>query len=663
MKRKKRNSGFSKTLFAMAVTTLLVLLNMSFTKRNPAVHEFKGISFIDKGTIKGKVYIEGRKTSISYAVVELFANSKRISGTTSAADGTFIMANVPIGIYTVKASKAGYDLFCSAKIKVEANKTSIINIGLKPLAKDVKKEIELADDEADLKNPAIIECELYEIKTISADFAKYAQRLPGKGRGAKKTADGAIYIPHNTESYNKINENIFKEVVNNPLSTFSIDVDRASYSNVRRFLNGNQMPYKDAVRIEEMINYFDYDYPQPDNGDPFSVNLELGNCPWNEKHKLMMIGIQGEEITTESIPAGNIVFLIDVSGSMSSANKLPLLKQAFKILVSNLRPEDKVAIVVYAGAAGCVLESTSGKDKNKIIGALDRLNAGGSTAGGAGIKLAYKIAKENYIPGGNNRVILATDGDFNIGASSDGEMTRLIEEKRNDGVFLSILGFGMGNYKDSKMEQISNAGNGNYAYIDNIMEAKKVFGEELWGTLYTIAKDVKIQIEFNPAKVKAYRLIGYENRILNKEDFNDDKKDAGDIGSGHTVTALYELVLAGSNEKISDVDPLEYQKANVVNSSNLMTLKLRYKNPEESTSKLIVKRVNTNEMSEGNASDNFNFAVAVAEFGMLLRDSEYKKNSTYKNTLALAKQAKGNDKFGYRSEFIKLVETAELLSK
>jgi len=348
---------------------------------------------------------------------------------------------------------------------------------------------------------------------------------------------------------------------------------------------------------------------------------------------------------------------------MDSPNKLPLLKQAFKILAGNLRSEDRVAIVVYAGAAGCVLRSTSGDDKQTIVSALDNLEAGGSTAGGAGIRLAYKIAKQNYIPGGNNRVILATDGDFNIGASSDGEMTRLIEEKREEGVFLSILGFGMGNYKDSKMEKISNAGNGNYAYIDNIMEAKKVFGEELWGTLFTIARDVKIQVEFNLAKVKAYRLIGYENRILNKEDFNDDKKDAGDIGSGHTVTALYEIVLAGSNEDFTNVDPLEYQQVKLSGGANLMTVKLRYKEPADSVSKLIIHRVKERDITRLKASDNLIFASAVAEFGMLLRDSELKGNASYDHTLAMAKEGTGKDPFGYRRDFIRLVEVAQLLSK
>ncbi|RLD46473.1 MAG: hypothetical protein DRI94_14750 [Bacteroidetes bacterium] len=471
--------------------------------------------------------------------------------------------------------------------------------------------------------------------------------------------DNFAYEQYNTESYDVINENNFKNVINDPLSTFSIDVDRASYSNVRRFLNQNQKPVKDAVRIEELINYFDYDYPQPNDEHPFSSTVELDNCPWNSNHKLMLIGLKGENINEDEIPVNNLVFLIDVSGSMSSANKLPLLKQAFKYLVSNLRAKDKVSIVVYAGAAGQVLSPTPGNQKSKIIAALDLLQSGGSTAGGAGIELAYKTAKQNFIKGGNNRVILATDGDFNIGSSSNAEMVRLIESKRDDGIFLSILGFGMGNYKDSKMESISNAGNGNYAYIDNILEAKKVFGKELWGTLYTIAKDVKIQVEFNPSQVKSYRLIGYENRILNKEDFNNDKKDAGEIGCGHTVTALYELVMTDSDENNNNVDPLEYQKISSVKSKNIMTLKLRYKKPDEDISKLITKRYKSSNLK---ATDNIKFASSVAEFGMLLRDSNHKENANYNQVLTMAKKSKGNDSYGYKSDFIKLVEIAELLS-
>lgn len=466
----------------------------------------------------------------------------------------------------------------------------------------------------------------------------------------------------NTESYDKITENAFVSPINEPLSTFSVDVDRAAYANVRRYLEGNQLPPQDAVRIEEMINYFNYSYPQPTGEDPFSVNLEYAECPWSPTHQLIAIGLKGKEIEVNEVPSSNLVFLIDVSGSMSDANKLPLLKQSFKILIEKLRPSDRVAMVVYAGAAGVVLPSTSCDEKDKIIGAFDKLEAGGSTAGGEGIKLAYKIAKDNFIQGGNNRVILATDGDFNIGESSDAAMERLIEKKREEGVFLTVLGFGMGNYKDSKMEKLSNAGNGNYAYIDNILEAKKTLGKEFFGTIYTIAKDVKIQIEFNPAKIKAYRLIGYENRMLKKEDFNDDKKDAGDIGAGHTVTALYEIIPAGSNEEIPGVDELEYQKTKVVKSDDLMTLKLRYKQPDASTSKLIKHKINEKDLKK-ELSQNFQWATAVTELGLLLRDSKHKGSASFDNVLKRAKNAKGQDSEGYRAEFIKLVEIAQLLKK
>ena len=347
---------------------------------------------------------------------------------------------------------------------------------------------------------------------------------------------------------------------------------------------------------------------------------------------------------------------------MSDYNKLPLLKKTLEILVENLRKEDRVAIVVYAGAAGLVLKSTPGNEKETIMQAFNKLEAGGSTAGGEGIELAYKIAKENFIKNGNNRVILATDGDFNIGASSDAEMERLIEKKREEGVFLTVLGFGMGNYKDSKMEKLSNAGNGNYAYIDNILEAKKVMGKEIWGTLFTIAKDVKIQIEFNPAKVKGYRLIGYENRMLKSEDFNDDKKDAGEIGSGHTVTAFYEIIPSSSDEKIPGIDDLKYQKKETVTSDELLTIKFRYKKPDGDKSILISQPVKDSDIGK-TVSENFQFASAVIEFGLLLRDSEFKGTSSYQNVLTLAKQSKGKDEEGYRAEFIKLVETASLLKK
>ncbi len=471
----------------------------------------------------------------------------------------------------------------------------------------------------------------------------------------------------NTEEYDKIVENEFLDAKQNPLSTFSIDVDNAAYSNVRRMLNYNQMPDKGAVRIEEMINYFDYDYPDPTGKHPFSFNTEISNCPWNRENKLIHIGIQGKKLDYKDLKPSNLVFLLDVSGSMEDPNKLPLLRKSFKLLLDELSQEDKVSIVVYAGAAGLVLPPTPASEKKKIIKALDDLQAGGSTAGGAGIQLAYKTAKDAFIENGNNRIILATDGDFNVGTSSTSSLVELIEEKRKDDIYLTILGFGMGNYKDGRMEQISNAGNGNYFYIDNIKEAEKVFVKEMRANMFTIAKDVKIQIEFNPAFVKAYRLIGYENRIMAKEDFDDDKKDAGELGAGHTVTALYEIVPANSNWNVRTADDLKYQTTelnnNAKSSNEIMTIKFRYK-PPKSNKSIKIEHAITNTLTELKASsDNFRFSAAVAGFGMLLRDSKFKGNVTYKMVKDLANNSKGKDENGYRTEFISLVKTAELLSK
>ena len=464
----------------------------------------------------------------------------------------------------------------------------------------------------------------------------------------------------NTESYDGIEENIFHRPLDKPLSTFSIDVDAASYSNVRRFLNLGQLPPKDAVRIEEMINYFNYDYAGPDGSDPFAIHTSYSKAPWNEKHLIAHIGLQGKRIETESLPASNLVFLIDVSGSMNSPNKLPLLKSSLKMLVNEMRPNDKISIVVYAGAAGLVLSPTDGNNRQRIIEALEKLQAGGSTAGGAGINLAYKVAQEQFIDGGNNRVVLATDGDFNVGASSNAEMQRLIEEKREAGVFLTVLGFGMGNYKDSKMEVLADKGNGNYAYIDNIQEAKKVLITEFGGTLFTIAKDVKLQVEFNPEVVQAYRLIGYENRKLKDEDFNDDTKDAGELGSGHSVTALYEIIPAGVESSfVKSVDPLKYQRSEVSTSANeneILTVKFRYKEPDGSKSKLITRTMRLGKPTEDDS--NLNWATAVACFGMLLRDSEFAGDLTFNKVESLAISAKGSDDYGYRSEFIKLISVA-----
>ncbi|HOO09398.1 MAG TPA: von Willebrand factor type A domain-containing protein [Cyclobacteriaceae bacterium] len=471
----------------------------------------------------------------------------------------------------------------------------------------------------------------------------------------------------NTEEYDAINENIFHSAMQSPLSTFSIDVDAASYSNVRRFINNGQQPPRDAVRIEEMINYFSYDYPAPEGRDPFAIYTEVSSAPWNPAHRLVHIGLQGKKVPTEHLPPSNLVFLIDVSGSMSSANKLPLLKASFKLLVKQLRAQDRVAMVVYAGAAGLVLPSTSGACKEQLMEALDNLQAGGSTAGGEGIQLAYKVAKENFIADGNNRVIIATDGDFNVGESSNAAMERLVEAKRNEGVFLTVLGYGMGNYKDSKMEILADKGNGNYAYIDNILEAQKVLVNEFGGTLFTIAKDVKLQVEFNPAKVQAYRLIGYENRMLRHEDFNNDKKDAGDLGSGHTVTALYEVIPVGVEDKFYKMDSLKYQSA-ATNpyaraSKELLTVKFRYKDPKENSSKLIVRALEDKGAPLSRASDNFRWAAAVAGFGMVLRGSEFSEGMTIEQILRLAQNARGDDREGYRLEFINLIKAGGMVAE
>ncbi|HNW50272.1 MAG TPA: von Willebrand factor type A domain-containing protein [Prolixibacteraceae bacterium] len=469
----------------------------------------------------------------------------------------------------------------------------------------------------------------------------------------------------NTENYSSIQENGFKETGNQPLSTFSIDVDNASYSNIRRFINMGQLPPKDAVRIEEMINYFKYDYKQPTGDKPFSVTNEIASCAWNENHELLLIGLQGKEIEKENIPPSNLVFLIDVSGSMSAPNKLPLVKSAMQMLVNELRPQDKVSIVVYAGAAGVVLDATPGTNKKKITEAIDNLNAGGSTAGGEGLKLAYKIAEENRIEKGNNRIILATDGDFNVGVSSDSEMEQIVTSNRDKGIFISVLGFGMGNYKDNKLEIISDKGNGNYSYIDNIQEARRIFIKEFGGTLFTIAKDVKLQIEFNPALVKAYRLIGYENRLLNPEDFKNDKKDAGEMGSGHQVTALYEIIPANSKETIPGTNPLKYQKKEVApgqNYSNEMaTIKFRYKKPDGNNSIDDSITIIKPKSKATETSASFKLAAGISQFGMMLRDSEFKGSSTAENTVALIREGKGKDEEGYAGELIRLIESAKAL--
>jgi len=476
-------------------------------------------------------------------------------------------------------------------------------------------------------------------------------------------------IQPDAEEYGSYKENRFLSAKEQALSTFSLDVDAASYGNMRRMINMGQKPPKDAIRVEELINYFSYDYPKPIGKDPVSINTETSICPWDATHRLVKIGVKAREIPSENLPASNFVFLLDVSGSMDTPNKLELVKSSIKLLTNNLRKTDRVAIVVYAGAAGVVLESTEGTDKQKIMEAVDGLHAGGSTAGGAGIQLAYKIAERNFIENGNNRIVLCTDGDFNVGVSSNNELESLIESKRKTGVYLTVLGYGMGNYKDDKLQILAEKGNGNHAYIDNIQEANKVLVNEFGSTMYTVAKDVKIQVEFNPAQVNAYRLIGYESRLLNKEDFNDDTKDAGELGSGHTVTALYEIIPAGVKNTYGGVDNLKYQTNNNTtnnvqpdNSSELLTVKLRYKLPKSDSSNKMEVPVLMSDINKKPSAD-FKFIMAVSMFGQLLRESDFKGNSSYDKVIELANNGIGTDTHGYRREFVRLVESVNQLDK
>ncbi len=603
------------------------------------------------------------------------------SGST-AADGRLLFKRVPEGTQRLNCSKLGFQSQ-SRTLLVKAGETLRLSLLLKAQIQEKKGESSApSPDPSPMKRPSPSPKPPPMIKPrhFKNGGAKgkrdYRARKLKSFRFSEHSVEGQLLRPNkpqlpgelapvsaSREGYDKIKENEFKSAQKEPLSTLSIDVDTAAYANVRRFLNMNRPPPADAVRIEELINYFSYDYPSPKE-QPFSINTEISAAPWAPAHRLIHIGLQGKKVDLQALPPSNLVYLLDVSGSMNNSNKLPLLKAAFKLLVKNMRVQDRVAIVVYAGAAGLVLPSTPGKQRGKILTALDGLRAGGSTAGGAGIKLAYKVAQDNFIKGGNNRIILATDGDFNVGQSSDGALVRLIEEKRKSGVFLSILGFGMGNYQDAKMQKLAKHGNGNHAYIDSILEAKKVLVNEVGGTLFTIAKDVKIQIEFNPSRVKAYRLIGYENRLLAARDFNDDKKDAGELGAGHTVTALYEIIPAGSKEKISGIDELKYQKSipsPAAGSQELMTLKLRYKAPDGDKSKLISQPIRDQQLKE--TSDNFRFSAAVAMFGMILRDSQFKGESSWERVKELGQGAKGKDLEGYRAEFIQLVKKAELLKK
>jgi Ca-activated chloride channel family protein len=509
-------------------------------------------------------------------------------------------------------------------------------------------------------------------RSFSGDFEDEREsRVRGYAPGASHMQAQQLSVsipapPANREGYDHIEENDFRSVLDNPLSTFSIDVDTASYSNMRRMIEGGARPLPDAIRIEELINYFKYDYAEPTGDTPFSVNIESASAPWRSEHQLVRIGLKGMTIAQDERPAANLVFLVDVSGSMGQQNKLPLAQEALKLLVEQMGSDDRIAIVVYAGSSGLVLPSTTANNQETIQHAIDNLRSGGSTNGGAGIELAYKVATEKFIDGGINRVVLCTDGDFNVGVTDDGRLVRLIEEKAKSGVFFSAIGFGDGNYQDGKMEQLSNKGNGNYAYIDGKQEARKVFVDDMLGTLHTIAKDVKIQVDFNPAEVTAYRLIGYVNRKLAKEDFNDDKKDAGEIGAGHTVTALYEVVPVGVEFDTKGVDASKYQRpaTKTTGSEEWLTVKLRYKVPDEDVSQLVdFPYTGDVERAFKNASPDFRFASSVAGFGMLLRDSTHKGNLEIDDVIEIARAARSKDSNGLKSEFVELVRKAKALKE
>ena len=521
-----------------------------------------------------------------------------------------------------------------------------------------------ADEKAPQSKPIAEDAESLQVANLPQVI------LQEGSRRATRHCWPPVRSPLGQDAYEPVTDNPFRAVAENPLSTFSIDVDTGSYSIVRRYLQQNhQLPPPSAVRIEELVNYFRYDYPQPEEGKPFAANVEVAGCPWNAEHRLVRVGIKGREIARDRRPLTNLVFLVDVSGSMQSPDKLPLVKESLRLLTEQVGENDRVAIVVYAGSSGLVLPSTNGTDKQAILKSLDALEAGGSTNGGQGIQLAYDIAVANFVKGGVNRVILATDGDFNVGVTDRGDLVKLIEQKAASGVFLTTLGYGMGNLKDATLEQLADKGNGNYAYIDNLGEAKKVLVEQMSGTLVAIAKDVKIQIEFNPTQVAAFRLIGYENRILRHEDFNDDKKDAGEIGAGHTVTALYELVPAGKQPAVAAaevpaaVDPLKYQQklapTDAAQTAELLTLKLRYKQPDGDKSQLLEYPVKDSGNAYGRATGDFKFAASVALFGMLLRDSPYKGTASFAAAHELAQEGRGSDPEGYRSEFIQLIDAAK----
>jgi len=613
------------------------------------------LTIVETGSIAGHVRDPHGKP-IKSAMVDVVGTSL---STTTNDSGYYVFPKVPVGPYTVRARLIGFSLSQPITVRVTANATAVADLTLAPGPVALEAVVVTGVYRARAANGVV----RIRGATAAASRADALYVVDGVA-SAYDSTEAWRYArqPGNREQYDEIVENQFIAVAADPLSTFSIDVDRASYSNMRRFiLQDGQLPPRDAVRIEELVNYFPYGYAEPDGDDPLAIHTEVAPAPWKPQHQLVRIGLQARRVNVANLPASNFVFLLDVSGSMMDEDKLPLVKSALRLLVNQLRPQDRVAMVVYAGNAGLVLPSTPGDQKAKILDAIEGLEAGGSTAGGEGIRRAYDEAVANFIRGGNNRVILATDGDFNVGPSSDAEMVQLIEEKRRTGVFLTVLGVGEGNLQAAKMEKLADKGNGNYAYLDNLAEAQKVLVNELGGTLYTVAKDVKIQVEWNPARVRAYRLIGYENRLLRNEDFADDKKDAGEVGSGHSVTALYEVVPVGVNTDVTIrmPDSLRYQRRNAqpttASGPELLFVKVRYKRPDGDESRLLSQPVLADAGQK--PSVDFQFQAAVAEFGLLLRNSDFRGKADLGHVIAAAREARGQDPDGYRAEFVKLAET------
>jgi len=642
--------------FGVAVLVLLV----SLTVRAAGV------------AVTGKV-VDPAGGAIPGAQVELVAGTRTIAKVVSSADGGFRFADVAAGTYDVRVQLAG---FRTTLVRITVGTTTPVPISVRLLVGSITETVAVTAE-----SPAARSGDAAKALpapppppaapgAVSQSGTNERRIVPGVGGGRGQGFGGGIYAPAtpSSELYEGVEENTFRRPSEHPLSTFSIDVDTASYANVRRFLNEGRLPPADAVRVEELINYFHFDYADATQGAPFGITTELAPCPWDSKHKLALVGLQARRLPEGRTPPRNLVFLLDVSGSMTSNDKLPLVKTAMKMLAETLTTQDRVAIVVYAGASGVALPSTRGDRIGVIQDAISALTPGGSTNGAAGIQLAYQIASENFVKGGINRVILATDGDFNVGVTSMDDLTRLIEQKRQTGVFLSVLGVGTGNLKDATMEKLADKGNGNYSYLDSLHEARRVLVAEAGATLVTVAKDVKIQVEFNPAQVGAYRLIGYENRKLKSRDFNDDTKDAGEMGAGHSVTALYEIVPPGEDMNAGGVDPLKYQQPAtapppprvVVPSSELMTVKVRYKQPEGDRSALVTVPVQARATT---SARHISFAAAVAEFGMLLRNSPFKADATWSDAVKLANGSRGEDRDGYRAEFIRLVELAAALDR